>query len=129
MDKYAVIQLGGKQLMVKEGQKFEIERQSKLDVDVLLYSDGDTVLLGAPTLKDVTVKAKIIEDKKDKKVVVARYKSKSRYRKNKGHRQPISVVQIESIGDKKAAKATPKTEPKNEKEKVTKKVSKKEETK
>jgi large subunit ribosomal protein L21 len=112
MDKYAVIQFGGKQLLVTEGQKFEIERQGSLEMDVLLFSENGNVQIGTPILKDIAVKATLLEDKKDKKIVVARYKSKSRYRKKKGHRQPISVIQIDQIG-KATAKA--KTEVKEEK--------------
>lgn len=99
MNKYAVIKLGGKQLKVSEGDVFEIERQKKLNIDVLMYSDGKSVKVGTPVLKDISVTANILEDKLDKRVIVARYKSKSRYRKRKGHRQPISVVKISKINE------------------------------
>lgn len=147
MDKYAVVKFGGKQLMVTEGQKFEIERQKSLDMDVLLFSDNGNVQVGTPVLEDVTVKAKVLEEKKSKKVTVARYKSKSRYRRKKGHRQPLSVIQIESIGkagtkakntknEKTEAKTDSKVESKTKtspkkasQPKSTKKVTKKKEEK
>ena len=108
MDKYAIIQLAGRQLMVREGQVFEVTQQKELKPEVLLFSDGDKVEIGSPYVSGVKVDAEILENKKDDKVVVARFKSKSRYRKKKGHRQPISVVKINYIG--KGTKSTKKTE-------------------
>ena len=64
MDKYAVIQLGGKQFKVTKGTFFEIERQGKLDINVLSYSDGKKIEIGEPYLKNIEVKAKIKEWKK-----------------------------------------------------------------
>jgi large subunit ribosomal protein L21 len=106
--KYAVIELGGKQYKVEEGTTFETERQEKLNMNVLMYSDGKSVVIGDPIAKDIEVKASILNQKLDKKVRVARYKSKSRYRKVKGHRQPISVVRIDSITVKGAKASKPK---------------------
>lgn len=95
--KYAVIQIGSKQLKVSEGESFIIERQKALDMDVLLYSDGKKILVGTPYLGDVKIDANLQDAGFDKKVTVARFKSKSRYRKKKGHKQPISEVTIKSI--------------------------------
>jgi len=84
--------------MVSEGDTFEIERQPKpLSLDVLFYSDGDEIIVGKPTITDVKVDAEIVEEKKDKKIRVARFKSKSRYRRVRGHRQPLSVVKVNKI--------------------------------
>jgi len=105
--KYAIIAFGGKQLKVSEGDTFNIEEQGELSSSVLAYSDGEKLEVGTPVLSDMTVKLSKVEDKKDKKVRVVRFKSKSRYHKVKGHRQPISVVKVEKIG-KTIAKATPK---------------------
>lgn len=103
MKKYAVIQLSGKQFLVNNGDVWEVERQPKSPkIDVLMYFDGKKYNIGEPTLKDTPVKVTNIEDKKAKKIRVARFKSKSRYRKVKGHRQPISVVKAEFGGDKPA---------------------------
>ena len=84
--------------MVKEGDILEVTRQSELSCKTLFYKNADTTKVGTPYLEDIFVDLERIEDKKDDKVVVARYKSKSRYRRKKGHRQPISVVKVMSIG-------------------------------
>lgn len=97
MEKYAIIKIGGTQVMAKEGLVFELCRQKTFDVDVIAYSNGTAVEFGKPTLSDVVVKIKHVEDKLDDKVLVGRFKSKSRYRRRVGHRQPVSVLRIESI--------------------------------
>lgn len=97
MEKYAIIQIDGKQYKVKEGLEIRLNKQSELNIDVLLYSDGKTVELGNPFV-NVPVKAKIVGEERAPKILVGRFKSKSRYKKTKGHRQPLSVVKIESIG-------------------------------
>ncbi|MDP4001647.1 MAG: 50S ribosomal protein L21, partial [bacterium] len=97
---FAVIKTGGKQYKVAEGDVLMIE---KLDVDgdtvtfneVLLITDGDKVTLGKPMIEGATVGAKVlIAEGKDKKKMVFKYKSKTRQRKKKGHRQPFTKVQI-----------------------------------
>lgn len=76
----------------------ELERQEKpLKIDILLYSDGSKAVIGDPEVKGVSVKASVLEEKLGKKVRVARFKKKSRYKKVKGHRQPVSVIKIEKI--------------------------------
>ena len=106
MEKYAIIQLDGKQFWVEEGDVFEVNRQKDLDVDVLFYFDGNSIYVGEPELEDVEVDAEIVEDKKAKKIEVIRFKNKSHYRRKRGHRQPISVVKINSI--KKSRKSVKK---------------------
>jgi len=100
MSKFAVIRLGGRQFKVSEGFTFELEKQSSLTNEVLLVSDGDDVKIGTPVLKNYEVTLSLIEEKRDKKIRVVRFKSKSRYRKVKGHRQPVSVVKVEKIEKK-----------------------------
>ena len=122
MEKYAVIKLGSKQFLVREGDVIELERQEKpLRVDVLFYSDGQKTVIGTPEVKDITVKAEVVEERLGEKVRVARFKKKSRYERVRGHRQPMSIVKIEIIGDGK-----PKKEEKEIKEE---KVSEKPEVK
>ena len=124
MEKYAVIKLGSKQFLVREGDIIELERQEKpLKIEVLLYSDGQKTVIGEPEIKDISVKAEVVEDKLGKKVRVARFKKKSRYERVRGHRQPMSVVKIEKIGDDKSTKEE------KEKEIKTEKVSEKNEIK
>ena|SRR3989338_3509838 len=95
--KYAVIGLDGKQIKVSEGQTFKVNSQHKLKFDVLVYSDDVVSLIGAPFLKDVKVDASIIRTTRDRKIIVSRFKAKSRYRKTRGVKQPISFIKIDSI--------------------------------
>lgn len=101
--KYAVIQLSGKQYKVEEGEtisvnKLEGKAKDKLKLDqVLLVVDGKKVSLGQPLVKGAIVSAEIVEQKKDKKIRVAKYKAKSKYRKVQGHRQLITSVKIVKI--------------------------------
>ena len=98
---FAVIKTGGKQYKVAEGDMLKVE---KLNHDggeiefkeVLLVVNGE-IKVGKPNVAGAKVTAKIIEDGKGKKKMVFRYKSKTRYRKKKGHRQPYTQVQILKI--------------------------------
>ena len=99
---YAVIRTGGKQYKVSAGEtlsisKIESDKDKVIFDDVLLTVDGESVKLGKPNLKGVTVSAKLIEDKKGEKIRVMKFKAKSRYRKTIGFRPLLSVVQIEKI--------------------------------
>lgn len=104
--KLAVIKTGGKQYKVSEGQVLNVEKIDKktgtsvIFDKVLLYSDGKTTEIGHPYLKDVKVSAKVLEQKKDKKITVIKFKSKTRYRRKRGHRQFITKIRIEKIGKK-----------------------------
>jgi large subunit ribosomal protein L21 len=102
--KFAVIRTGGKQYKVSEGDVVKIEKLSGeykkgdkvvLD-DVLLVDDGKSTEVGTPTLKN-KVEATYEEEGRDDKISVIRYKSKSRYFKKKGHRQPFAKVKIAKI--------------------------------
>lgn len=100
--KIAVIETGGKQYKVFEGQKIHIEKlavekDGKVIFDkVLLVADKETEI-GTPYLKGVKVEAKAIRQGRDKKKIVFRYHSKTRYRKKKGHRQSFTEVEIIKI--------------------------------
>lgn len=100
---FAIIETGGKQYRVQQGDVIYVE---KLDVNVgdtvefkeiLAVGSGSDVTFGSPVLTHVTVAAKVIEQGKGPKIIVFRYKAKSRYRKKNGHRQPFTKVAIESI--------------------------------
>jgi len=100
--KLAVIRTGGKQYLVEEGQTIKIEKLSETNDkvvfdDVLLITEGDKVSLGTPNVK-AKVTAEIVETGRDKKINVIRYRSKSRYFKKQGHRQPFNKVKITKIG-------------------------------
>lgn len=103
MTKIAVIKTGGKQYKVKEGQNLKVEKidkkdGSKIKFDTLLTAttDGKEVKIGKPDLGKKT-EAEILEQGKDKKVSVVKYKNKTRYLRNKGHRQSYTKVKITSI--------------------------------
>ncbi len=94
--KYAVIDLGGKQFMVEEGTKFHMEYKDAPEAKVLFYRDGDEFIVGQPEVAGVTVKLSKERDYNEKTEIL-RFKSKSRYRRAKGHKQPMSVIVVEKI--------------------------------
>jgi len=105
MSKFAVIKTGGKQYKVKEGDKIKIEKLSaeagksvKFD-EVLLMVDsksGETKI-GTPLVSGARVEAKVLQQGRDKKVKVVKYKSKTRYTRVYGHKQPYTQVEILKI--------------------------------
>jgi large subunit ribosomal protein L21 len=100
---FAVIEAGGKQYKVSPEQKLKIEKvegakDAILNFDkVLLVADGENVKIGTPYVKDAKVEAQILKQGRDKKKIVFRYHSKTRYRKKKGHRQRFTEIQILDI--------------------------------
>jgi large subunit ribosomal protein L21 len=101
--KFSIIQTGGKQYKVIPGQKIKIEKISADETGnvvfdkVLLLADGDDVKMGAPYLEGAKAEGKVLKQGRDKKKIVFRYHSKTRYRKKKGHRQYFTEVQITEI--------------------------------
>jgi len=100
----AVIETGGKQYAVQEGlelkvEKLELEVGQTLDLPVLLLADeaGKEVKVGTPTVAKAQVTAKVLSHGAARKVPVIKYKSKVRYRRNVGHRQPFTQIKIEKI--------------------------------
>lgn len=90
--KIAVIETGGKQYLVSEGQKIQVEKNPVFD-KVLLIADGDNVEIGKPYLnKKVT--AELLGEKRLDKVITFKYHSKTRFRKKKGHRQAVALIKI-----------------------------------
>ncbi len=100
---FAVIETGGKQYKVAPGDKIRVEKIPSAEGGeivfdkVLLKSAEDKVEIGAPYLEKAEVRAKVLEQGRDKKKIVFRYHSKTRYRKKKGHRQPYTEVEILAI--------------------------------
>ena len=102
MSKFAIIETGSKQYLVKDGDVIYIEKVkgtkgqgTKINFDnVLLTADGDAVNVGTPAVSGVKVSGEILEEGRDDKVTVIRYRQKSRYFKKKGHRQPYTKVKI-----------------------------------
>lgn len=100
---YAIIDIKGKQYKVEEGRYLEIDLQNKEENaeitfdQVLMVSDGKTMNVGKPTITGASVKAKVIADRRDKKVIVYKMRRKKGYRLKKGHRQDYTKIMIESI--------------------------------
>ncbi|NCD09330.1 MAG: 50S ribosomal protein L21 [Negativicutes bacterium] len=100
---YAIIQTGGKQYRVSEGDVLSIEKLSAAEGEEVVFdqvltvvADGD-VKIGKPVLEGAKVTAKVVEHGKGKKILVFKYKAKSNYRKRQGHRQPYTKVEISKI--------------------------------
>lgn len=100
----AIVETGGKQYVVHEGETITVESIFGADTGgtvtfdkVLLVDDGTTQKVGTPYLSGVTITGTVAVEGRAKKVVVIRYRQKSRYFKKNGHRQPFMKVAIEKI--------------------------------
>lgn len=100
---YAIIETGGKQYKVAEGDIITVEKLGveagqdyTFDKVLVLAKDGD-VKIGAPYVEGAAVTASVIGDGKAKKVVVYKYKPKKGFHKKRGHRQPFTKLQIKSL--------------------------------
>ncbi len=100
---YAVIETGGKQYKVQEGdvvfvEKLDAEDGAVVTFDkVLAVSSEGSVTFGKPLVENAKVTAKVLGQGKGKKIIVFKYKPKKGYRNKTGHRQPFTKVQIEKI--------------------------------
>lgn len=99
---YAVVETGGKQYMVKEGDTLFVEKIEATEGDVVnlgrvvaVSKDGE--VLTGNSVASASVSAKVVAQGKAKKVIVFKYKPKKDYRRKKGHRQPYTKVMIEKI--------------------------------
>lgn len=126
---YAIIETGGKQYRVQEGdvitvEKLDVNTGDKVELDkVLVLSDDNGLKVGTPYVEGAKVIAEAVENGKGKKVIIFKYKAKKDYRKKQGHRQPYTMIEIKSLGGKATAKAAPKKEEAKEEPKAEKKVS------
>ncbi len=101
---YALIQTGGKQYKVSEGTIVKIEKVDGeaggnivLDQVLMINDENGGIKIGSPLLENATVTAKILEQGRDKKIIVYKYKKRKNYRRKKGHRQPFTRLLIEKI--------------------------------
>ena len=100
---YAVVQTGGKQYRVETGQTIRVERLDgdvgkKVEIsDVLLIADGQKVAIGQPLVAGARVRAEIVKQGKEKKVIIFNYRKRKRYRRKQGHRQPFTALKITAI--------------------------------
>ena len=100
---YAIIQTGGKQYRVSEGdviviEKLEAQAGETVSFDeVLTVVNDGSVKIGQPVVAGAKVTGTVVEHGKGKKIRIFKYKSKANYRKRQGHRQPFTKVTIEKI--------------------------------
>lgn len=100
---YAIVETGGKQYRVQEGdtlyiEKLPIEAGENVELTKVLAVEKDGQLtVGTPVVEGAKVIAKAVRHGKGKKIIVFKYKSKKNYRRKKGHRQPFTQVTIEKI--------------------------------
>ncbi len=100
---YAVIETGGKQYRVQEGdvifvEKLDVEAGETVEFDkVLVVANDNGLNIGEPVVEGAKVEASVVEQGKGKKVIVFKYKAKKNYKKKQGHRQPYTKVKIEKI--------------------------------
>lgn len=136
---FAVIKTGGKQFRVQVGdildvEKLDLEEGNKVTFDsVLLIEDDENTLIGTPGVEKAQVVGEVMENFKDKKVLVFKKKRRKQYRKTSGHRQLLTRVKIEKIvsgveSPKKKVPATKKLKPEEELKKLEAEVVKKKPT-
>src|SRR5690625_3152327 len=100
---YAVVETGGKQYRVQEGdvlfvEKLDVEEGSTVDFDkVLVLSNDDGLTVGKPLVEGAKVEGSVLEHGKNKKVIVFKYRDKKNYKRKQGHRQPYTKIKIEKI--------------------------------
>ncbi len=100
---YAVIETGGKQYRISEGQTLDVDNLNLSEGDsvtfdkVLLYVNNGNVVVGTPYLSNVTVRASVVENRKGEKVIAARFKAKSNYHRVSGFRPYLTRVTISDI--------------------------------
>jgi large subunit ribosomal protein L21 len=100
---YAIIQAGGKQFRVVEGEVIQVpnlaqEVGATVEFDVLARMDGDKVEVGDAGLGNARVTATVVEHGRGPKIIVFKKKRRKQYKKTHGHRQNFTAVRIESIG-------------------------------
>lgn len=109
---YAIIKTGGKQYRVQKDDVFKIEKINAEAGDTVTFDEviavgGDTLTVGTPFVEGTAVHAEVVEQGKNDKVIIYKYKAKKDYRKKNGHRQPYTLVKVTDIvsGGQKAAAA------------------------
>ena len=120
---YAIFNFKGKQYKVSKDDFLKLPKSSDLkkndtlsleDITLLKTENGDTII-GTPTIKDAKIRAKVIDQIRDKKIIVFKKKRRHNYRRKIGHRQDLTLIKIEEIitsssSNKKPAENQPKKE-------------------
>lgn len=99
---FAIIETGGKQVKVEEGQsiyveKLEVEAGTEFTFDKVLFVGGDSVKVGVPTIEGATVTATVDKHGRGKKINVIKFKRRKNYSRKQGHRQPYTKLTIGKI--------------------------------
>ena len=100
---YAVVETGGKQYTVKEGDTTRIEKiqgspgEEVLLDKILLIGGGEQVRVGSPFIDDAKIRAEIMTQERSRKIVVFKFKRRKNIRKKQGHRQPFTGIRIKAI--------------------------------
>jgi len=100
--KLAVVKTGGKQYLVKEGDKLKVgkiiaKEGNNVEFDEILLMADKEVKIGAPLIEGAKISARVLKQGRSKKVIVFHYHSKTRYKKKAGHRQHFTEVEITGI--------------------------------
>ncbi|HHV96923.1 MAG TPA: 50S ribosomal protein L21 [Clostridiaceae bacterium] len=100
---YAVVEIGGKQYKVQEGDVVFVDKLAAEEGEIVTFdrvlavSQEGTIIFGRPVVEGATVQAKVLGHGKGKKIIVFKYKPKKNYRRKQGHRQPYTKLQIDKI--------------------------------
>lgn len=99
---YAIIETGGKQYRVQQGdtifiEKLEAEVDATVSFDVLLLGGEKELVVGKPLVKGAKVEGKVVKQLRGEKIIIYKYKSKKNYHRKQGHRQPYTKVEITAI--------------------------------
>lgn len=100
---YAIIRTGNRQYRAEVGKLLEVEKlpyavDESIEInDVLLIGDGDSTLVGQPTVEGAVVKATVVDQFRGEKVIVFRYRQRTNYRRKTGHRQYYTRLRIDDI--------------------------------
>ena len=102
MEAYAVIETGGKQYRVQQGdvldvELLKVEAGSNVEFDVLAVSNGSELSIGTPVVSGAKVKVSVVEDLRGKKIYSFKKKRRKGYRRKIGHRQDLTKIKVEEI--------------------------------
>lgn len=102
MEAYAVIETGGKQYRVQQGDVLDVEllkaeAGSSVEFDVLAVSNGTELSIGAPVVSGAKVKVSVVEDLRGEKIYSFKKKRRKGYRRKIGHRQELTKIKVEEI--------------------------------
>ncbi len=99
---YAIFKTGGKQYKAQQGDVLRIEKLNteagkKVKISDVLFIGGESPVVGNPLIKGATVTLKVVEQTRNKKIIIFKKKRRNAYRRKNGHRQPVSIVEVIDI--------------------------------